>query len=93
MLEQRTADSAEAQSQGDAEAPRMATVTKARSRTANGKPAVAKRRENEVHDRIQRRAHELWEREGRPQGRENANWLQAENEIARARSQRVGMSR
>jgi hypothetical protein len=68
-------------------------VTKARNRTANGKPAVAKRRENDVHDRIQRRAYELWEREGRPQGREAANWLQAEHEIARARSQRVGTSR
>jgi Protein of unknown function (DUF2934) len=92
MLEKKTAKPAEAMPKGNAEAaPRAtATVTKAGSRTAAVKPAAAKRRENDIHERIQRRAYELWESEGRPAGREHANWLQAESEVARARSQRVG---
>ncbi|GGC05105.1 hypothetical protein GCM10011494_24630 [Novosphingobium endophyticum] len=32
--------------------------------------------------RIRERAHELWEKEGRPQGQEHKHWLQAEREIA-----------
>ena len=95
MLEKRMAESAEAKPQGnaDAAARSKATVTKPSSRTANSKPAVAKRREDDMRERIQRRAYELWEREGRPEGRDHANWLQAEREIARARNQRIGMSR
>jgi hypothetical protein len=46
-----------------------------------------------MYERIQRRAYELWESEGRPAGRDEANWLQAESEIARARVQRVGIGR
>jgi hypothetical protein len=34
------------------------------------------------YERIRRRAYELWESEGRPSGRAQANWLQAEAEIA-----------
>ena len=91
MLEKKTAKPAEAMPKGNAEAAPRATaaVTKPGSRTAAVKPAAAKRREN-IHERIQRRAYELWESEGRPAGREHANWLQAESEVARARSQRVG---
>jgi len=29
-------------------------------------------------ERIRTRAHEIWEREGRPEGRAMANWLKAE---------------
>lgn len=32
-------------------------------------------------DRIQRRAHEIWQREGSPSGRESDHWRQAEQEI------------
>lgn len=32
-------------------------------------------------ERIRRRAYELWEKEGRPEGRELAHWVQAEQEI------------
>ena len=34
--------------------------------------------------RIRQRAYEIWMDEGAPSGREEANWLQAEAEIARA---------
>ena len=33
-------------------------------------------------DRIERRAYELWERDGRPEGRDKEHWQQAEQEIA-----------
>lgn len=33
-------------------------------------------------EQIRRRAHELWEQAGRPEGRETEFWLRAENEIA-----------
>ncbi len=33
------------------------------------------------YDKIARRAYELWENEGRPQGKDTAHWLQAEAEI------------
>ena len=32
-------------------------------------------------NRIRRRAHEIWEREGRPHGRDAEHWRQAEREI------------
>ncbi|MCR6631637.1 MAG: DUF2934 domain-containing protein [Magnetospirillum sp.] len=32
-------------------------------------------------DRIRRRAFEIWEAEGRPEGRHREHWLQAEREI------------
>lgn len=36
----------------------------------------------EHHDeRIQRRAHEIWEREGRPEGRQDEHWNRAAAEI------------
>ena len=37
--------------------------------------------ENVLHDRIQQRAYQLWEGEGRPNGRGDAHWQQAEREI------------
>jgi hypothetical protein len=33
-------------------------------------------------NRIRQRAHEIWEREGRPQGAHERHWQQAESEIA-----------
>ena len=32
-------------------------------------------------ERIRQRAHEIWEREGRPEGREQQHWYQALEEI------------
>jgi hypothetical protein len=32
-------------------------------------------------DRIRLRAHEIWEQEGRPEGRSHEHWLRAEREI------------
>lgn len=34
-------------------------------------------------ERIQRRAHAIWEREGRPEGRQDEHWQQAREEIER----------
>ena len=36
---------------------------------------------DELERRIQQRAYELWENEGRPHGREQDHWQQAEREI------------
>jgi hypothetical protein len=33
------------------------------------------------HDHVRERAHLIWEREGRPEGREAEHWAQAEREI------------
>lgn len=35
----------------------------------------------DIQDRINRRAHEIWEREGHPHGRHDEHWAQAEAEI------------
>ena len=35
-----------------------------------------------LNERIRRRAHAIWEREGRPEGREDAHWGLASEEIA-----------
>ncbi|MEX0696950.1 MAG: DUF2934 domain-containing protein [Dongiaceae bacterium] len=34
-----------------------------------------------IYDRIRERAYSLWEREGRPHGRQMEHWLRAESEI------------
>lgn len=36
---------------------------------------------DDIQERIRRRAHELWESEGRPHGRDADHWTQAEAEI------------
>jgi hypothetical protein len=33
-------------------------------------------------ERVRRRAHEIWEREGRPEGRHDQHWQQAKDELA-----------
>jgi hypothetical protein len=73
--------------QGKAKASRT-TPTRSAARGAASKPP-----KESVQERIQRRAYELWETEGRPEGREQAHWHQAELEITRARSQRTGAGR
>ena len=39
----------------------------------------------DLQARIQQRAYELWERDGRPEGRDHAHWQQAEREIGARR--------
>jgi hypothetical protein len=91
MLEEKTAEFAAAKPRAKAAAPRAkATVTKAAGQAAAGRSAVPRRPKYDMYERIQRRAYELWESEGRPNGREQANWLQAEAEIAGMRGQRAG---
>jgi hypothetical protein len=95
MLQKGSTRSAEAKPKSEAEAGsrvRKKAVPTPATRTAAGKPSAAKRQED-TYERIQRRAYQLWESEGRPAGREHAHWLQAENEITRARTQHMGMSR
>jgi hypothetical protein len=53
------------------------------SRIASRRSAP-KRAADDLHHRIRHRAYELWEREGRPTGRDQAHWYQAELEITRA---------
>jgi hypothetical protein len=38
-------------------------------------------------ERIRIRAHQLWEGEGRPHGRDEIHWLQAESEVRAALSE------
>lgn len=38
----------------------------------------------DLNDRIRQRAYELWEREGRPHGRDSEHWKMAENELGAA---------
>lgn len=44
----------------------------------------------ELENLIAGRAYQIWESEGRPAGTELKNWLQAEVELKKARSFRVG---
>jgi hypothetical protein len=37
--------------------------------------------DEDVRERIRRRAHEIWEQEGRPEGRDDEFWRRAETEI------------
>jgi Protein of unknown function (DUF2934) len=45
------------------------------------------RMSNEKHSRIEQRAREIWQREGCPDGRAEAHWKQAEEELARESEQ------
>jgi hypothetical protein len=89
MLEKTKAKSASAPKASGAKSGKTkATVIKAPSRSASRRPAPVWSIE-ELHERIQRRAYELWEREGRPEGRDHAHWQQAELEITRAHTRRA----
>ena len=41
---------------------------------------------SDLHERIRRRAYELYEERGREDGHDLADWLQAESEVTRRRS-------
>ena len=46
--------------------------------------------QDDLQQRVQQRAYELGESEGRPEGREQAHWLQAQHEIAKGMKSRSG---
>ena len=48
------------------------------TRSASGSPAGIS------EDRIARRAYEIWERSGRPEGQSEQHWQQAEEELRRS---------
>ena len=94
MCDKQPARSAAAKPKGKADrTTTRAAAAKPASQAAAGRPMAARRRTENMHEHIQRRAYELWESEGRPAGREHAHWLQAEGELARARTQNSGASR
>ncbi len=61
-------------------APPRSSARTAAAKLADGRPL------DDVERLIQQRAYELWENEGRPQGREQEHWQQAEREIAGRRA-------
>ena len=63
-----------------------AAKTKSAPRATARKTAASARQQDE----LQQRAYELWESEGRPEGREQAHWLQAQHEIAKGLKSRAG---
>ena len=44
------------------------------------------------YEKIAQRAYQLWDKSGKPEGKENENWLQAEKEVEREELQRSGKS-
>jgi hypothetical protein len=65
----------------DAKGATKTAATRSTAGVAARKPGTG-RPNDDLQQRIQQRAYELWEREGRPQGRAHAHWQQAEREIA-----------
>ena len=74
-----------------AKATATETTAKTAGRTTAGragalKPATRKNggKGLDLQAQIRQRAYELWERDGRPEGRDHAHWQQAEREIGAA---------
>jgi hypothetical protein len=67
-----------------------AAKTKSAPRVAARKTPASARQPDDLQQRVQQRAYELWESEGRPEGREQAHWLQAQHEIAKGLRSRAG---
>ena len=66
--------------------PTKATGARPAARKPAAKTTVRKSRTGappagDLQALIQQRAYELWERDGRPEGREHAHWAEAEQEI------------
>jgi hypothetical protein len=79
MLEKDKARSADAK-------PKNVKAKAAQKATGATRRAASRRPQEDMRERIRRRAYELWEHEGRPEGRAHAHWYQAEMEITRART-------
>jgi len=84
MPEKKSARSTAPKEKAAAPTARKSTASKRRARTGSAKSAAAMVDREDLHARVQRRAYELWESEGRPAGREHDHWLRAEREIAGA---------
>lgn len=54
------------------------------SRAAVRKTAAGNAHGIDLQALIRQRAYELWERDGRPEGRDHAHWQQAEREVGAA---------
>jgi hypothetical protein len=67
---------------------KAATARPVAPRTAAWTSGAGPRPGVDLRARIERRAYELWERDGRPEGRDHAHWQQAEREIGA--SQMIG---
>ncbi len=89
MLEKKVARSAKATPKKAEIAREMTapTATKPVTRTVAAMPAASRGRQDDLHERVRRRAYELWESEGRPAGREHDHWFQAEREVVTTRRQ------
>jgi hypothetical protein len=70
---EKSLDGPEAQELADAEAI-------GRSHIAEEDPAVSR----DHHEKVKARAHEIWESEGRPHGRDREHWQQAEAEMKKS---------
>ena len=95
MLEKAPAKSVAAKpATGKAQAtkdPVEAAARKGGRRTTSSRTAVRKTAAGNAHGidlqaLIRQRAYELWERDGRPEGRDHAHWQQAEREVGAART-------
>ena len=62
--------------------PAAGATPKAAAKTAVRKTRTGAAPASDLQAQIQQRAYELWERDGRPEGRDHAHWAQAEREIA-----------
>ena len=89
MLEKKVARSAKAAPKKAEVVRKMTspTTTKPSARTVAATMATSRGRQDDLHERVRRRAYELWESEGRPAGREHDHWFQAEHEVATPRRQ------
>jgi hypothetical protein len=91
MLEKKGAKSAKATPKKAEVAQKMTvpTTTKPVARTVAATTVVSRGRQDDLHERVRRRAYELWESEGRPAGREHDHWFQAEREVVTTHRQRA----
>jgi hypothetical protein len=90
MLEKKVARAANATPKEKAEVARKtkAPTTQPLSRTIAATSGSSRGgRQDDLQERVRRRAYELWECEGRPAGRDYDHWLQAEREVASTRRQ------
>jgi Protein of unknown function (DUF2934) len=81
MLEKDQIGCAQAKPKRSKASGATATTKPRATRTAARKPEAGVRYEGDLQQRIQQRAYQLWESEGRPEGREQAHWQQAQREI------------
>jgi hypothetical protein len=76
-----TAKPAERKSAPKTSAPKAAAAGSLVRKARTGKLSEA-----ELEALIRQRAYELWERDGRPDGRDDAHWAEAEREVGAARA-------